>query len=262
MRTTVVAILNVLFLVLVCSCNKQDVPEIESTQTLKIDGLEYEMIFIQTNTFDMGATAEQGMMADYKSECPVHSVQLSSYYIGISEVTQGLWKSIMGDSIIDAKHQVLGLGDNLPVHNISWKEANEFVSKLCLLTGERFSLPTEAEWEYAARGGVQENIYSGSSILDNVGWNGTDEVKTVKAKGSNNLGIFDMSGNIAEYCDDWYGQYTEGNQISPTGPATGTHKVVRGGSIVSDASECRVSARRKELPNDAVPDCGFRLVLR
>jgi len=248
-------------LALLTSC-EQDIPVVTGSRTLKIDGLEYEMIFIQTNGFEMGATSEQSQYADANAEYPVHSVQLSSYYIGVHEVTQALWKTVMGDSLLTADRQVLGLSESLPVHNISWKDANTFVTRLAKITGERFTLPTEAEWEYAARGGVQENVYSGSSILENVGWNGCSDVKKVKTKGSNGFGLFDMSGNVAEYCADWYGAYTAGNQMVPTGPDSGTFKVVRGGSVTSDATECRVSARRKELPDSAIIDCGFRLVLR
>lgn len=250
-----------LALLALCGC-EQDIPNLHGSRTIKVDGLEYEMTYIQAGSFDMGATAEQGLMADFNAEYPVHNVQLGSYYIGVSEVTQGLWKAIMGDSAITAERQVLGLGDNLPVHNISWEEANAFAKKLAAFTGERISLPLEAEWEYAARGGIQDNVYSGSSVLENVGWNGCLNVAKVKTKASNEFGIFDMSGNVAEYCSDWYGTYTEGNQIMPTGPETGKMKVVRGGSISSDASQCRVSARRRELPSDTVPDCGFRIVIR
>lgn len=250
-----------LALLIFCGC-EQDMPELQGSRTIKVDGLEYEMTYIQACSFDMGATAEQGIMADFNAEYPIHNVQLGAYYIGVTEVTQGLWKAIMGDSAINAERQVLGLGDNLPVHNISWEEANAFVKRLAALTGERISLPTEAEWEYAARGGVQDNVYSGSSVLDNVGWNGRQDVAKVKTKASNNFGIYDMSGNVAEYCSDWYGTYTEGNQVAPAGPETGTYRVVRGGSIMSESKECRVSARRRELPTDTVPDCGFRLVIR
>ena len=253
--------LFVLAMIMFCAC-EQNIPNIEGSRTLKIGGLEYEMALIQSNSFDMGATAEQGVMADFNEEYPVHHVQLNSYYIGVSEVTQGLWRSVMGDSMLTSECQVLGLGDNMPVHNISWDDANRFIVKISKLTGENFSLPTEAEWEYAARGGVQNNVFSGSSALDVVGWNGYESVVNVKSKASNNFGLFDMSGNVAEYCMDWYGAYSQCNQIMPVGPETGTMKVVRGGSISSDASECRVSARRRELPSDKVPDCGFRLVIR
>lgn len=259
MKRLLILPIATLFILTAC---EQDFPQIESSRTLKIDGNEYEMVFIQNNSFDMGATPEQGIEADFNAEYPIHNVQLSSYYIGVNEVTQGLWRSVMGDSLLTPERQTLGLGDNLPVHNISWKDANSFVKKLIKLTGERFALPTEAEWECAARGGVQDNVYSGSSVLEDVGWNGYTYVNKVKSKGSNNFGLFDMSGNVAEYCSDWYGAYTEGNQIMPSGPETGTMKVVRGGSVSSDDKECRVSARRRELPSDPVPDCGFRLVLR
>jgi len=255
------AIIICLTALLLCSC-EQSIPVITGSRTIKVDGLEYEMIFIQTNSFDMGATAEQAEMADINREYPVHNVQLGSYYIGCTEVTQGLWRSIMGDSLLTAERQPLGLGDNLPVHNISWADAMQFIKTLSLRTSERFYLPTEAEWEYAARGGVQEHIYSGSSILNNVGWNNCESVVRVKTKSSNNFGMFDMSGNVAEYCNDWYGAYASGYQIMPAGPETGTYKVVRGGSVTSNASECRVSARRRELPDSAIIDCGFRLVIR
>jgi len=251
-----------LVLLLFCSC-EQDLPEIQGTQTLKIEGIEYPMVLIVTPEFTMGATAEQGSYAIASQETPTHNVQLSSYYIGEQEVTQGLWRAVMGDdSLLTAERQVLGLGDNLPVHNITWQQAVAFCKAVSRLTGNIFCLPSEAEWECAARAGVQDNIYAGSSILENVGWNGYEYVNKIKLKGSNNYGLYDMSGNVAEFCSDWYGPYTGGNQIEPQGPETGTYKVVRGGSATSAETECRVSARRRVLPTDTIPDCGIRLVLK
>ena len=207
----------------------------------------------------MGATAEQGWEA-YDDEKPVHSVTLSSYSIGQTEVTQALWTAVMGSNPSANK------GDNLPVEKVSWNDCQTFITKLNQLTGQKFRLPTEAEWEYAARGGKLSKgyKYSGSNTLSYVAWyTGNSSYKThpVATKRPNELGLYDMSGNVWEWCQDWYGSYSSSTQSNPTGPSSGSHRVHRGGSWLIDARHCRVSYRGSDTPSNTNFIFGFRLAL-
>ena len=189
-----------------------------------------EMVFVQGGTFTMGCTDEQGSDC-YDNEKPAHQVTLSDYYIGKYEVTQGLWKKVMGNNPSYFKK----CGDDCPVENVSWNDCQEFINKLNQLTGKRFRLPTEAEWEYAARGGSKASYqtkYAGSYALDDVAWNLNNSNKkthTVGTKKPNALGIYDMSGNVEEWCNDWYGDYRSGGVMNPKGASTGSLRVIRGG---------------------------------
>ena len=189
-------------------------------QTYTVGGVSFTMVYVQGGTFTMGCTGEQGEDCD-KDESPAHSVTLSDYYIGETEVTQALWTALMGSNPSTWK------GDNLPVDNVSWEEARKFCSKLSQQTGHTFQLPTEAEWEYAARGGNMSlgYKYSGSNDLSSVAWykdNSNNQPHPVKEKQANELGIYDMSGNMAEWCQDWLGDYSSSAQTNPTGPASGS----------------------------------------
>lgn len=195
-------------------------------------------------------------------EQPVHSVSLSSFFMGETEVTQELWEAVMGSNLSDFK------GVDRPVENVSYDDVvNEFLPKLNELTGKNFRLPTEAEWEYAARGGKQSKgyKYAGDDFLNPVAWyiENTDEEGTmpVKAKVPNELGLYDMSGNVWEWCSDWYGDYTSSLQTNPQGPSSGLYRVQRGGGWRSHARICRVSNRSFGTPNNRNNDNGFRLVL-
>ena len=206
----------------------------------------------------MGATAEQGSDAE-SDEKPTHSVTVSDFYIGKYEVTQAQWKAVMGSNPSDFK------GDNLPVENVSWNDIQEFITKLNAQTGKKFRLPTEAEWEYAARGGNQSKgyKYSGSDSIDEVAWYGDNSSSTthpVGQKSPNELGIYDMSGNVFEWCQDWYGSYSSEAQTNPTGPSSGSYRVLRGGSWYYYARNCRVSRRDSNFPDYRGSICGFRLV--
>ncbi len=229
------------------------------TETIK--GMSFDMVYVEGGTFQMGATSEQGR--DYYSdEIPVHSVTLSDYYIGKFEVTQGLWKAIM-DNNNPSNFQN---GDDYPKYYVNWEEAQEFCKKLSQLTGKTYVLPTEAQWEYAARGGVKSRgyKYSGSNTIGNVAWyiyNSSSSTHPVATKQPNELGLYDMSGNVWEWCSDWYGYYSSESQSNPTGPSTGSSRVLRGGSWLDDASYCRVSYRRSNYPSDRSGNCGFRVVL-
>ena len=190
----------------------------------------------------MGATSEQGSDA-YSDEKPVHQVTLSDYYIGETEVTQELWQAVMGSN--PSSFTGSGL---LPVEYVSWDDCQTFITKLNVLTGMQFRLPTEAEWEFAARGGnsSQGYKYSGSNNIDDVAWYGSNSnynTHEVGTKAPNELGLYDMSGNVWEWCQDWYGSYSSSAQTNPTGPTSGSYRVFRGGGWGSIARACRVSYR-------------------
>ena len=222
---------------------------------------EPEMVFVEGGTFWMGCTDEQGR--DCRStERPLHSVTVSSFNIGKYVITQKQWKIIMGTDPSQKK------GDNNPVDNISWEEAQEFINKLNKATGKQYRLPTEAEWEFAARGGVNSKgyKYSGSNSLNSVAWiSSKNKVRTgpVGKRQPNELGIYDMSGNVWEWCNDWFDSYNSNTQTNPLGPTTGTKRVIRGGRWNSAAQDCRVSSRIGYFPNSRGRNSyfGFRVVI-
>ena len=226
---------------------------------LTVNGVSFEMVYVEGGSFDMGATSEQGSDA-WDSEYPVHSVTLSGYYIGKCEVTQELWEAVMGSNPSYFK------GAQNPVEQVSWNGCQEFISRLNSLTGRTFRLPTEAEWEYAARGGNQSlhYKYSGSDNIGNVAWcngNSGSSTHAVGTKSPNELGIYDMSGNVWEWCSDWYGGYSAGAQTNPQGPSSGSYRVLRGGSWNGSARSCRVSYRGSTDPGNSNSLYGLRLVL-
>ena len=230
-----------------------------NAQTFTVKGVTFKMIRVQGGTFRMGCTSEQGSDCD-SDENPAHSVTLSGYYIGETEVTQELWQAVMGNNPSRFK------GSNKPVERVSWEDCHEFITRLNSLTGYNFRLPTEAEWEYAARGGrkSQGYKYSGSNTLGNVAWYyGSDGSKThpVKTKNANELGIYDMSGNVWEWCQDWRGSYSGSPQFNPKGPSSGSYRVRRGGGWCFSASDCQVSFRAYYTPGDRNDFIGFRLAL-
>ena len=230
-----------------------------SNGTLTVNGIKYNMVWVEGGTFRMGATSEQGSDA-YSDEKPVHSVTLSSFYIGKTEVTQALWKAVMGSNPSNFR------GDNLPVECVSWNDCQAFIRKLNALTGQNFRLPTEAEWEFACRGGNNSRgyKYSGSNYIDNVAWhdgNSGGKTHPVATKSPNELGIYDMSGNVDEWCSDWYGDYTSGAQTNPKGPYDGSSRVRRGGSWDDYVRYCRSSSRFNLNTTYRYLNLGFRLAL-
>ena len=222
------------------------------------NGISIDMVRVEAGTFTMGATAEMKNPDD--NEKPTHRVTLTNdYYIGKYEVTQALWQAVMGNNPSNFK------GDNLPVEQVSWNDCQDFLSKLNRLTGKKFRLPTEAEWEYAARGGNKSRgyQYSGSNNLSDVAWNYNNSGKKTHAVGTkqpNELGIYDMSGNVWEWCQDRYDHYSSSSQTNPTGPNRGSFRMFRGGCWYV-IGFCRSSYRNIYMPDDCGTHLGLRLVL-
>ena len=231
-------------------------PIVEAEGVYEVGGVSFKMIAVEGGTFQMGATAEQ--QDPWDSEKPVHSVTLNSFYIGETEVTQVLWKAVMGDNPSYFR------GDNLPVDQVRWNDCQAFITKLNELTGETFRLPTEAEWEFASRGGNKSKgyQYSGSNEVDDVAWykeNSANKTHFVANKQANELGIYDMSGNVYELCQDWLGDYSSSAQTNPTGPTWGSARVARGGSWGATANSCRSAKRYSVSPTEGYYFVGFRL---
>ena len=235
-------------------------PPASQDRSFTVGGVTFKMIAVEGGTFTMGATNEQGDDA-WDSEKPIHSVTLSSYSIGETEVTQALWQVVMGSNPSNFS------GSNKPVETVSWDDCQDFIRKLNALTGENFRLPTEAEWEYAARGGNKSRgyKYAGSNTIDNVAWyydNSGSQTHNVATKSPNELGLYDMSGNVWEWCQDWYGDYSSGSQTNPTGPSSGSYRVYRGGGWIYNARDCRVSIRNYLTPDYRSSNLGLRLALQ
>ncbi|MCI6748018.1 MAG: formylglycine-generating enzyme family protein [Bacteroidales bacterium] len=218
-----------------------------------------EMVRVEGGTFTMGATAEQASDA-FSDELPTHKVTLSPFLIGKYEVSQTLWLAVMGEN------PSVNTGINLPVDNVTWNECQTFITKLNELTGKNFRLLTEAEWEYAARGGNKSKgyKYSGSNNLGDVAWyidNSNNTSHAMGTKAPNELGIYDMTGNVMEWVSDWKGSYSSGAQTNPTGPDSGTYRVNRGGSYGNVERLSRITNRNSIDPNMSSKTMGLRLCL-
>ena len=225
----------------------------------ELNKLINNMVYVSGGTFTMGGTSEQGSDAEFY-EKPTHNVTLSSYYICKYEVTQALWRAVMGSNPSNFK------GNNLPVENVSWYDCQAFIKRLNSYTGRNFRLPTEAEWEFAARGGNYSRRYKycGSNDIGDVAWcdDYHDRTHPVGTKQANELGLYDMSGNVWEWCSDWYGSYSSYSQTDPIGPNSGSSRVMRGGGWASIACACRSSYRcSNDAPSGRSNDYGLRLVL-
>ncbi len=241
--------------------------DVPVTETFTVNGVSFNMVTVAGGTFMMGATDA------FDNEKPAHQVTLSSYSIGETEVTQALWLAVMGSNP-SYFTPTNGYNQNLqrPVEQVSWNDCQTFISKLNQMTGKNFRLPTEAEWEYAARGGNLSKgyEYAGSNSMGDVAWyyrnscaDGSSSpdygTHSVATKSPNELGLYDMSGNVWEWCQDWYGSYTSDAQTNPTGPASGSFRVFRGGSWDLTAGFCSVSCRNYDLPSITYSRLGLRL---
>ena len=256
-----------------------------------VEQLSKQMVLVSGGTFTMGCTAEQGNECE-SDEKPAHSVTVGDFSISKYEITQTLWYAVMGENPSDFK------GDgNLPVESVSWNDVQKFIQKLNGIAGKKYRLPTEAEWEYTARGGNKSKgyKYSGSNNIEDVGWyvgnagdkpmnneemtqlflsgkydeyvkklnDNNNKTHPVGTKRPNELGLYDMTGNVWEWVSDWYGEnyYSSSPGSNPTGPASGSRRVGRGGSWYSGAGDCRVSNRIIHSPDYRHYFLGFRLAV-
>ena len=219
----------------------------------ELNKLINNMVYVSGGTFIMGGD-------ESSDQTPTHSVTLSSYYICKYEVTQALWRAVMGSNPSKFK------GDNLPVEQVSWNDCQTFINRLNNYTGRNFRLPTEAEWEFAARGGnySRHYKYSGSNYISDVAWytdNSGNRTHPVGTKQANELGLYDMSGNVWEWCSDRYGSYSSYSQSNPTGATSGFGRVERGGNWCGLARYCCSSHRSYYAPGNSFDALGLRLVL-
>ena len=241
--------------------------------SILVNGYNIELTLVEGGMFTMGATLQQG--GENPDERIVHIVRLDSYYMAQIPVTQKLWEIVMGKKANESflkrlfsNNDVSEIRDNLPVDNVSWNDCITFINCLNAITGKEFRLPTEAEWEYAAKGGIKGRNngykYSGGNNLNNVAWiseNSGGDIHEVAQKSPNELGLYDMSGNVWEWCSDWYASYPVNQVTNPQGPEDGDKKVCRGGSWNDKGSDCRISRREARDPNTRNAYIGFRLVL-
>ena len=230
----------------------------------------FRMVRVEGGTFLMGAQDKDPKGNNYhpytdKDAAPVHQVTLDSYYISETVVTQSLWRTVMGD---DDRVFIFG-ADDLPAVSLNWNDCQNFIRRLNKMTGLKFHLPTEAQWEFAARGGNKSRgyTYSGSNEMNKVGWtdNSRDRrLHPVKTKRPNELGVYDMSGNVWEWCRDWARDgYPNRAQHNPKGPASSPYhsRIIRGGSWNDNPWHCYVFQRFLCCPEETVNDCGLRLVI-
>ncbi len=233
----------------------------KDVKVFTVNGVTFKMVKVKGGTFTMGATEEEDSDYQVFVGSPEHQVTLSDYYIGQTEVTQELWAAVMGSNpSYDTTNPLY------PVNSVSWEDCASFISQLNAMTGLQFRLPTEAEWEFAAQGGTKSRgyVYAGSDILDEVAWfydNSDNTCHPVATKLANELGLYDMNGNIEEWCNDWYSLYTEEAVVNPTGPETGVSRIHRGGRWSGGERFCRLTRRDGFRPNVIRNYMGLRLAL-
>lgn len=236
---------------------KQNAAELQQI----LDQLSADMVLVEGGTFTMGVIQNTDSCAN-DDEQPAHEVTLSAFHISKYEVTQRLWQAVMGSNPSYFKD------DDRPIEWVSWDNCQQFIKRLNALTGKQFRLPTEAEWEFAARGGNKSRSckYSGGDDIRQVAWYRTNSECTTHAVGTrkpNELGLYDMTGNVSEWCQDWYDTYPSDPQTDPQGPGNTNRKVYRGGGWNDDAATNRITARDKWYaePSGKSASVGFRLAL-
>lgn len=250
------------FAFLLYSCHEEHTPGIviipaAEPKTFTVDSISFTMVGVEGGTFTMGATQE--IPNPYDDETPAHKVTLSTFMISETEVTQALWDAVMAYNPSSFLHP------ELPVDNVAWEECQDFIDKLNKLTRQHFRLPTEAEWEYACRGGQKSRHapFSGSRTLDEVGWyrGNCKEPQPVHQLMPNELGLYDMSGNVWEWCNDYYAPYPEDSIVNPKGPAEGNYHVCRGGCWSGGTRGCSPTIRSRLKPGGRRNVVGFRLAM-
>ena len=266
-RIRTIAILMAASAAMLTSCSSNEEPNEGDTKTVKVGDAKFDMVYVAPGNFRMGATSEQDGFDNF-TELPAHDVQITKgYWIGKTEVTQELWDEVMGNNPSDIK-QYGGKDDpTLPVMNITWSDAQKFVKKLSEKTGDKFRLPTEAEWEYAARGAAKSfsHQYSGSKYLDNVACYRATSNGTPHPVGQympNELDMRDMNGNVSEWVEDNFEKYRDTLEIDPvvkSGDAIA--HVARGGSFISTTTECRTASRENYGPEFKAVTVGLRVVM-
>jgi len=246
----------------------QPLPVDGDVETIEVNGVSFKMVYVEPGTFTMGAAGDDTVA--YAHEKPAHEVTLTTgYYMGQTEVTRELWIAVMGYTPDGHDGD-----DQLPAMSLAWSECQTFIAKLNELTGRVFRLPTEAEWEFAARGGNKSNgyLYSGSNDVNDVAWYSVNAVDVgeedpdfgphpVASKAPNELGLYDMSGNAYEWCQDYYGYYEARPQTDPQGPTDGYRRIFRGGSWIYNAAHSRVTYRNSYPASSAFVCHGMRLAM-
>ena len=240
---------------------KNTIPESLQVLRFEVNTIPFSMQRVEGGLFVMGGTREQHR-EEISTELPTHAVALDAYYIGHTEVTQALWQAVMPEWEMIGEWQ----NPNHPITDVSWYDCQVFLQRLDSITGLPFRLPTEAEWEFAARGGNDSEKYrfAGGNIPDSVGWglsNAGFRKHTVGLKKPNELGLYDMTGNVSEWCSDWYAPYYIGTEPNPKGPITGNDKIVRGGSFDNCQANSHISYRHYQKPEESTQYCGLRLAM-
>ena len=228
-------------------------------------GARLEMVHVAGGTFTMGNNERRGLKVNYEASQPEHRVTVGDYFIGRYEVTQSQWTAVMGDNPSRFR-SADGSADSLPVEQVSWMAAQQFCTLLSQMTGRRFRLPTEAEWEYAARGGAfsHNTPFAGAPAAASVGWycvNSDGHTHPVGRMKANELGLYDMCGNVLEWCSDWMAPYSAAEADNPQGPSDGESRVLRGGHFNSTSPGCTVYDRAWYLPTGSYEYYGLRLVM-